>query len=129
MPSMASCSCALFYTCNFNYVLRFVALAFLLLTSATQCTSVGHGRHTKHHHHHRSSVDAIYSVTHDAGPGGWISRGPRSTIAPAGDEVMFECELSLTAERLTWLHQPEGINASGSDYQELNEHADFIRDG
>ncbi|XP_026479629.1 interference hedgehog-like [Ctenocephalides felis] len=36
---------------------------------------------------------------------------------------------SLTAERLTWLHQPEGGNRSESDYKELNEHADFDKDG
>uniref|UniRef100_A0A182FQQ4 Interference hedgehog n=1 Tax=Anopheles albimanus TaxID=7167 RepID=A0A182FQQ4_ANOAL len=43
-------------------------------------------------------------------------RSPESTIAPADDEVLFECELNLLPERLDWRFRPQGASGARKDY-------------
>lgn len=49
-----------------------------------------------------------------------MSRSPESTTAPAGDEVLFECELNLIPERLEWRFRPQDAAGSRDDYVYLN---------
>lgn len=41
----------------------------------------------------------------------YMLRSPESTVAPIGDEVMFECALNLSPERIVWRFRH--LNATG----------------
>nr|XP_029722667.1 interference hedgehog-like isoform X2 [Aedes albopictus] len=52
--------------------------------------------------------------------GVYMIRSPESTTAPAGDEVLFECELNLIPERLEWRFRPQDAAGSRDDYVYLS---------
>ncbi|XP_062559047.1 interference hedgehog-like isoform X2 [Armigeres subalbatus] len=52
--------------------------------------------------------------------GVYMIRSPESTTAPAGDEVLFECELNLIPERLEWRFRPQDAAGTRDDYTYLN---------
>lgn len=57
-----------------------------------------------------------------------VIRSPESTIAPQGDEVQFECELSLVPERLEWRFLPQdrlGDNQHEYTYMNINVSMSF----
>lgn len=41
-----------------------------------------------------------------------IVRSPESAVAPKGDEVVFECELNLTPDRLEWRFRHTSVRAT-----------------
>lgn len=47
-------------------------------------------------------------------------RSPESTVAPLGDEVLFECELNLAPDRLEWRFLPETSRGEKNDYIYIN---------
>ncbi|XP_058171679.1 interference hedgehog-like [Anopheles ziemanni] len=103
-------------------------------------SSNGATHHTHHHnhhqHHHQQSVQhtqvsgASGSSGHQHGGGSssrssggsgsglgvYMIRSPESTIAPADDEVLFECELNLVPERLDWRFRAQGTPGVRKDY-------------
>ncbi|XP_052863109.1 interference hedgehog-like [Anopheles cruzii] len=86
--------------------------------------------HPHNHHHHHSGSSAPGSSqsrsNNGGGPGGssssssgigvYMIRSPESTIAPADDEVLFECELNLVPERLEWRFRAQGTPGNRKDY-------------
>ncbi|XP_058055756.1 interference hedgehog-like [Anopheles bellator] len=77
-----------------------------------------------HHHHHAGGGSSAQSRSNNVGgPGGsssgigvYMVRSPESTIAPADDEVLFECELNLVPERLEWRFRAQGTPGNRKDY-------------
>ncbi|XP_055544266.1 interference hedgehog-like isoform X2 [Wyeomyia smithii] len=53
--------------------------------------------------------------------GVYMIRSPESTVAPAGDEVLFECELNLTPERLEWRFRNQFSQGNREDYTYLDK--------
>ncbi|XP_053693897.1 interference hedgehog-like [Sabethes cyaneus] len=53
--------------------------------------------------------------------GVYMIRSPESTVAPAGDEVLFECELNLIPERLEWRFRNQYSQGSREDYTYLDK--------
>lgn len=47
-------------------------------------------------------------------------RSPESTVAPLGDEVLFECELNLAPDRLEWRFLPETSRGEKNDFIYIN---------
>ncbi|XP_050083879.1 interference hedgehog-like isoform X2 [Anopheles aquasalis] len=87
--------------------------------------------HPHNHHHSAASAPGGSSSRSGGGGGGGGSnagsssgssiglhmiRSPESTIAPADDEVLFECELNLLPERLDWRFRPQGASGARKDY-------------
>ncbi|KFB39575.1 AGAP002040-PA-like protein [Anopheles sinensis] len=91
--------------------------------------------HHQHQHHHQQSAQHTpgsgasgpsghpYSGSSrsSGGSGGsglgvYMIRSPESTIAPADDEVLFECELNLVPERLDWRFRAQGTPGMRKDY-------------
>ncbi|XP_055607220.1 interference hedgehog-like [Uranotaenia lowii] len=68
----------------------------------------------------RSSTGSSSSSTKSLGV--YMIRSPESTTAPAGDEVLFECELNLIPERLEWRFRPQDRPGNREDYSYLNKH-------
>lgn len=52
--------------------------------------------------------DVVQAATTTSSIGIEIKRSPELTIAPLGDEVLFECELNLSPEKLEWRFQAPG---------------------
>ena len=48
---------------------------------------------------------------------------PESTIAPQGDEVVFECELNLEPERLEWRFRPQDTLEIKENYVYISKSA------
>lgn len=57
--------------------------------------------------------------------GAYMERQPESTIAPLYDEVLFECALNLTPDRIDWRFRPQKQRSNSvnslSDYTYLNK--------
>ncbi|XP_058455056.1 interference hedgehog-like isoform X2 [Malaya genurostris] len=77
-----------------------------------------------------SSTDSASSSSSGSGSTGssntkslgvYMIRSPESTTAPAGDEVLFECELNLIPERLEWRFRAQESQGSRDDYVYLNK--------
>lgn len=50
-----------------------------------------------------------------------VVRSPESAVAPKGDEVVFECELNLSPERLKWKFRHSSKRAiDGSNFHYLS---------
>lgn len=59
--------------------------------------------------------------------GAYMLRQPESTIAPLNDEVLFECELNLTPDRLEWRFRPQYTSRTASYHISNNDNInDFI---
>ncbi|GAB0091524.1 Interference hedgehog [Sergentomyia squamirostris] len=59
----------------------------------------------------------------------YMTRSPETTVAPLGDEVLFECALNVEPERLQWRFRPQGVK---NELMYLNETAGYnitFRDG
>ncbi|XP_055632499.1 interference hedgehog-like isoform X2 [Toxorhynchites rutilus septentrionalis] len=57
--------------------------------------------------------------------GVYMIRSPESTTAPAGDEVLFECELNLIPERLEWRFRAQGSHNGREDYVFLSKNLGY----
>ncbi|XP_040155548.1 interference hedgehog-like isoform X4 [Anopheles arabiensis] len=98
-------------------------------------SSHSHHSHHSHGHHHQtapahgggtSGSVAPSSQQYSGGSSGrssggsglglYIIRAPESTIAPADDEVLFECELNLMPEQLDWRFRAQGTAGQRKDY-------------
>ncbi|XP_041762091.1 interference hedgehog-like isoform X4 [Anopheles merus] len=100
-------------------------------------SSYSHHSHHSHGHHHQTAPahgggtsgsgsvppsSQQYSGGSSArssggsGLGLYIIRAPESTIAPADDEVLFECELNLMPEQLDWRFRAQGTAGQRKDY-------------
>lgn len=66
-----------------------------------------------------SGGSAVGSSTKSLGV--YMIRSPESTTAPAGDEVLFECELNLIPERLEWRFRAQGNQNGRDDYVFLSK--------
>uniref|UniRef100_A0AAG5CZI3 Interference hedgehog n=1 Tax=Anopheles atroparvus TaxID=41427 RepID=A0AAG5CZI3_ANOAO len=94
-----------------------------------------HQHHHQHHQHHQqsaqhasgaaASASQAYSGSSARSSGGggnggglgvYMIRSPESTIAPANDDVLFECELNLVPERLEWRFRAQGTPGTRKDY-------------
>lgn len=59
--------------------------------------------------------------------GAYMLRQPESTIAPLYDEVLFECGLNLTPDRLEWRFRPQYTSRTASYHISNNDNInDFI---
>lgn len=59
--------------------------------------------------------------------GAYMLRQPESTIAPLYDEVLFECGLNLTPDRLEWRFRPQFTSRTASYHISNNDNInDFI---
>ncbi|XP_061508002.1 interference hedgehog isoform X1 [Anopheles gambiae] len=98
-------------------------------------SSHSHHSHHSHGHHHQTAPahgggtsgsvppsSQQYSggssgrSSGGSGLGLYIIRAPESTIAPADDEVLFECELNLMPEQLDWRFRAQGTAGQRKDY-------------
>lgn len=52
----------------------------------------------------------------------YMVRSPETTVAPLGDEVLFECALNVEPERLEWRFRPQG---GKNELMYLNETAGY----
>uniref|UniRef100_A0A182PRH7 Interference hedgehog n=1 Tax=Anopheles epiroticus TaxID=199890 RepID=A0A182PRH7_9DIPT len=109
--------------------------------SSSPQSSYSHHSHHSHGHHHQAAPHGVLSGTgsHHSGSGSatasqqygsssgrssssgsglgvYIIRAPESTIAPADDEVLFECELNLVPEQLDWRFRAQGTSGQRKDY-------------
>ncbi|XP_049531621.1 interference hedgehog [Anopheles darlingi] len=93
-----------------------------------------HQQQHPHNHHHSAGASAAAGQSSSSYGGSSRSSGssagsssgssiglhmirsPESTIAPADDEVLFECELNLLPERLDWRFRPQGASGARKDY-------------
>ncbi|XP_039437138.1 interference hedgehog-like isoform X3 [Culex pipiens pallens] len=79
------------------------------------CSVVVQARpHPSSHHSSGSGASSTKNL------GVYITRSPESTTAPAGDEVLFECELNLIPERLEWRFRPQDSAGNRDDYVYLS---------
>ncbi|XP_053670237.1 interference hedgehog-like [Anopheles nili] len=110
-------------------------------SSQTHHHSLHHGHHNQPHggaghssggpYHHPAGVSnggassgsyggtsarSSGSGTSSSGLGVYMLRSPEYTIAPADDEVLFECELNLLPERLEWRFRAQGTAGQRKDY-------------
>lgn len=59
---------------------------------------------------------------HSAELGVYFERSPESAVAPKGDEVVFDCEVNLTPERLEWkFRHSSNRTDDGSKYKYLTK--------
>uniref|UniRef100_A0A1S4GDV6 Interference hedgehog n=2 Tax=Anopheles gambiae TaxID=7165 RepID=A0A1S4GDV6_ANOGA len=98
-------------------------------------SSHSHHSHHSHGHHHQTapahgggtsgsvppssqqySGGSAGRSSGGSGLGLYIIRAPESTIAPADDEVLFECELNLMPEQLDWRFRAQGTAGQRKDY-------------
>ncbi|XP_058825195.1 interference hedgehog-like isoform X2 [Topomyia yanbarensis] len=88
--------------------------------------------HSSHHSPSSSSSSSTLASTSSSSGGSagssstkslgvYMIRSPESTTAPAGDEVLFECELNLIPERLEWRFRAQESQGSRDDYVYLNK--------
>uniref|UniRef100_A0A182VZ42 Interference hedgehog n=1 Tax=Anopheles minimus TaxID=112268 RepID=A0A182VZ42_9DIPT len=139
-------SCGTARRISYCVVVLYLALTvcFLPTASGSQQSSNSHHSHHSHGHHHQASVHGGSGGTssHHSGSGSapsshqyggssarssgggssnsglgvYIIRAPESTIAPADDEVLFECELNLVPEQLDWRFRAQGTTGQRKDY-------------
>uniref|UniRef100_A0A182SNC1 Uncharacterized protein n=1 Tax=Anopheles maculatus TaxID=74869 RepID=A0A182SNC1_9DIPT len=76
----------------------------------------GSGSAPSSHQYGGSSARSSSGNTGASGLGVYIIRAPESTIAPADDEVLFECELNLVPEQLDWRFRAQGTAGLRKDY-------------
>ncbi|XP_065082320.1 interference hedgehog-like isoform X2 [Ochlerotatus camptorhynchus] len=102
--------------------------SLLLIALVLSCPLLAVVRAMPHSSHHSSSLPGAGSGSSSSSGSGstkslgvYMIRSPESTTAPAGDEVLFECELNLIPERLEWRFRPQGSAGSRDDYVYLNK--------
>lgn len=100
----------------------------LLIAVALSCPLLAVVRAMPHSSHHSSSLPGAGSSSSSSEGSGstkslgvYMIRSPESTTAPAGDEVLFECEVNLIPERLEWRFRPQDSAGSRDDYVYLNK--------
>lgn len=49
-------------------------------------------------------------------------RSPESAVAPAKDEVLFECELNVKPDQLRWRFRPQSTKPEKNNFVYLNKH-------
>ncbi|XP_049288252.1 interference hedgehog-like isoform X2 [Anopheles funestus] len=129
---------------SYCVVVLYLALTvcFLPTVFGSSQSSYSHHSHHPHGHHHQAAVHGGSGATssHHTGSGSsshqyggssarssggsssssglgvYIIRAPESTIAPADDEVLFECELNLVPEQLDWRFRAQGTTGQRKDY-------------
>ncbi|XP_035897356.1 interference hedgehog-like isoform X1 [Anopheles stephensi] len=118
-----------------------LTICYLPTVSSSPQSSYSHHSHHPHGHHHQAAASS-HGNTHHSGSGSsssshqygsssgrssggnsgasglgvYIIRAPESTIAPADDEVLFECELNLLPEQLDWRFRAQGTAGLRKDY-------------
>uniref|UniRef100_A0A182QQI3 Interference hedgehog n=1 Tax=Anopheles farauti TaxID=69004 RepID=A0A182QQI3_9DIPT len=126
-----------------------VVLCFVL-NAVTGSPQSSYSHHSHHHHgHHGHAGTAATSGQHSHHPPGasashsphtsasarssgggaagssglgvYMNRSPESTIAPADDEVLFECELNLLPEKLKWRFRAQGAPGQRKDYVDIEK--------
>ncbi|XP_050068300.1 interference hedgehog-like [Anopheles maculipalpis] len=119
-----------------------LTICYLPMVIGSPQSSYSHHSHHPHGHHHQAAASAhggsanshhsgSGSASHQyggssarssggksgaSGLGVYIIRAPESTIAPADDEVLFECELNLVPEQLDWRFRAQGTAGLRKDY-------------
>uniref|UniRef100_A0A182MA69 Interference hedgehog n=1 Tax=Anopheles culicifacies TaxID=139723 RepID=A0A182MA69_9DIPT len=145
LPTHCWCSCAARRISIYCVVVLYLALTVCLLPTAVSGSPQSSNSHHSHHphgHHHQAAVHGGGSSSHHTGSGSapsshqyggssgrssggsssssglgvYIIRAPESTIAPADDEVLFECELNLLPEQLDWRFRAQGTTGQRKDY-------------
>ncbi|XP_037051243.1 interference hedgehog isoform X1 [Bradysia coprophila] len=96
-------------------------------------TSINHHHYRPHHQHHMTKflfLCTLFMATifpsckcssNSSKLGVHMIRSPESTIAPLRDEVLFECELNLSPDRLEWRFRSATSNGLSDDYLYLTK--------
>lgn len=87
---------------SINRIVIYMAICYLTSINVGFCEAMGGGAGSGESGGGGRSKFGLYSV-----------RSPESTIAPIGDEVVFECGLSVHPDRIVWRFLPQ--NASKDD--------------
>ncbi|XP_053668686.1 interference hedgehog-like [Anopheles marshallii] len=85
-------------------------------SSGASSHHAGSGSASSSHQHGGASARSSGGSSSSSGLGVYIIRAPESTIAPADDEVLFECELNLVPEQLDWRFRAQGTTGQRKDY-------------
>ncbi|KAJ6636752.1 Interference hedgehog [Pseudolycoriella hygida] len=95
--------------------------------------SINQNHYRPHHQHHITKVLFLYILiignifpsckcsSHSSKLGVHMVRSPESTIAPLGDEVLFECELNLSPDSMEWRFRSTNSSGMVNDYLYLNK--------
>ncbi|XP_055374768.1 interference hedgehog isoform X2 [Condylostylus longicornis] len=60
---------------------------------------------------------SLPSKTNDTKFGVWMERSPESTVAPNGDEVLFECEINIIPDNIEWRFRHVSVSNDFHGYQ------------